>query len=183
MRRSVLTSVALVAVLAGGGGTALASSTPELAASGPTAVRGTEATAVFTIGDRTVRQVRYADRGRLVYTFDLRNEGRLPLTVTGLSDDQPPTRLFTYEAFEAEDGGEVTVGAGDTARVTLTMGMSGCESLSARAGSFLSEVSLETERMGVLSGDVTVSLPEEVHTGSPREAFCPNSTATSRPPG
>ena len=26
-------------------------------------------------------------------------------------------------------------------------------------------------------------LPEEVHTGSPREAFCPRATADSRPPG
>ena len=183
MRRSVLVSAALVAVLAGGGGTALASSAPELAASGPTRVSGTEATAVFAVGDRTVRQVRYADRGTLVYTFDLRNEGRLPLTVTGLAGEQPPSRLFTYESFEAEDGGDVTIGAGDTARVSLTMGMSGCESLSARAGSFLSEVTLETERVGVLGDDVTVTLPEELHTGSPREAFCPNSTASSRPPG
>ena len=31
--------------------------------------------------------------------------------------------------------------------------------------------------------DVTVTLPEEIHTGSPREAFCPESTATSRPQG
>ena len=30
---------------------------------------------------------------------------------------------------------------------------------------------------------LAVSLPEEVHTGSPREAFCPRSTATPRPPG
>ena len=31
--------------------------------------------------------------------------------------------------------------------------------------------------MGISSGSVLVRLPEEVHTGSPREAFCPNSTA------
>jgi hypothetical protein len=61
--------------------------------------------------------------------------------------------------------------------------MGGCETLSARAGSFVTEVALATERMGVVSDDVTVALPEEVHTGSPREAFCPNATATSRPPG
>ena len=29
----------------------------------------------------------------------------------------------------------------------------------------------------------STTIPEEVHTGSPREAFCPNATATSRPPG
>jgi len=30
---------------------------------------------------------------------------------------------------------------------------------------------------------VLVTLPEEVHTGSPREAFCPEATASSRSPG
>jgi hypothetical protein len=72
----------------------------------PTSVAGTEATSVFSIGEHTVRQIRYDDGGTLRYTFEVTNEGRLPLT-----------------------------------------------------------------------------LPEEVHTGSPREAFCPRSTATSRPPG
>ena len=56
--------------------------------------------------------------------------------------------------------------------------MGGCESLSARAGAFVTEVVVRTDR-----GDTSVPLPEELHTGSPREAFCPNSTATSRPPG
>ena len=61
--------------------------------------------------------------------------------------------------------------------------MGGCESLSARAGSFVTEVVLRTEQAGVFDDAVTVTLPEELHTGSPREAFCPESTATSRPPG
>lgn len=42
---------------------------------------------------------------------------------------------------------------------------------------------MRTRQAGVFHDDVTVSLPEEIHTGSPREAFCPESTATSRPQG
>ena len=61
--------------------------------------------------------------------------------------------------------------------------MGGCETLSARAGSFVTEVALRTQQAGVLEDEVSVTLPEEVHTGSPREAFCPESTASSRPPG
>ena len=57
------------------------------------------------------------------------------------------------------------------------------QTLSARAGSFATEVSLRTSRAGVVEDVVTVELPEEVHTGSPREVFCPRATATSRPPG
>jgi hypothetical protein len=61
--------------------------------------------------------------------------------------------------------------------------MSGCETLSARAGSFVTEVVVRTEQAGVFADDVVLTLPEELHTGSPREAFCPQSTAESRPPG
>ena len=67
LRRLLLLGVLLLLVLAGGG-VAIARSSPALRASGPTSVTGTEASAVFTIADRTVRQVRYADGGTLRYT-------------------------------------------------------------------------------------------------------------------
>lgn len=67
--------------------------------------------------------------------------------------------------------------------MTLALRMGGCETLSARAGSFVTQVVLRTEQAGIFDDRVTVRLPEELHTGSPREAFCPESTATSRPPG
>jgi hypothetical protein len=47
----------------------------------------------------------------------------------------------------------------------------------------LTEVVLTTEQAGVFDDEVTVRLPEELRTGSPREAFCPGATATSRPRG
>lgn len=177
LRRFLLLGVLLLLVLAGGG-VALARSTPALRASGPTSVTGTEASAVFTIADRTVRQVRYADGGTLRYTFRLTNHDRLPVAVRGLAADQPPSRLFHPTGVTA-----VHLDPGESADVTLALHMSGCETLSARAGAFVTSVVLRVERGGVLSDDVPVTLPEELHTGSPREAFCPNSTATSRPPG
>lgn len=167
-----------------GGGVAVARGVPTLTATGPTSVTGTEATSVFRIGEQTVRQIRYDDGGTLRYTFEVTNDGRLPLTIRGLADDQPNTRLFTYTGLAGADGDRVVeLGAGDTAELTLALRMGGCETLSARAGAFVTEVRVRTEQAGVFDDDVTISLPEEVHTGSPREAFCPRSTATSRPPG
>ena len=184
MLRKTLVALALALLLVGAGGVAVARSTPDLATSGPTSVAGTEASTTFTIADRTVRQVRYADGGTLRYTFELTNRGRLPLTVRGLAADQHQPRLFTLVSLTGADGARsVRLGAGDSADVTLAMTMGGCETLSARAGSFVTEVVLRTEQAGVFSDDVTITLPEEVHTGSPREAFCPESTASSRPPG
>ena len=176
--------LALLALLLVGGGVAVARSTPALTASGPTEVTGTEATGVFTVADRTIRQVRYDDGGTLRYTFSVTNIGTLPVTIRGLSAHQPETRLFTYTGLTGPDGaGAVRLDAGESAPLTLALRMGGCESLSARAGAFVTEVAVRTEQAGVFDDDVRVTLPEEVHTGSPREAFCPRSTATSRPPG
>jgi hypothetical protein len=183
LRRAVL-ALALVVALVAAGGVAVARSTPDLGTSGPTSVTGTEATGVFPIADRTIRQVRYADRGTLRYTFEVTNDGRLPLTILGLAEDQPDPRLFTLERLAGPgDAADVRIGSGESTTLTLSLGMSGCETLSARAGSFVTQVVVRTEQAGVFDDDVTITLPEELHTGSPREAFCPESTATSRPPG
>lgn len=184
MLRRVVVALALVVALVAAGGVAVARSTPTLRTSGPTSVTGTEATGVFQIADRTIRQVRYADQGTLRYTFEVTNDSRLPLTVLGIAHDQADPRLFTLERLAGPGGSEeVRLGAGESAKVTLSLGMSGCETLSARAGSFVTQVVVRTEQAGVFADDVTLRLPEELHTGSPREAFCPESTATSRPPG
>jgi hypothetical protein len=180
----VLAAVLAAGLLSGGAGVAVAGSGPSLSAHGPTAVSGTEESAVFRVGDRTIRQVRYADRETLVYSFALENEGRLPVAVHGLAPLERTPRLFEYvELTDAEGHEEFTIGAGERTTVRLSMLMHGCETLSARAGSFATALSVRTERAGMLDEVVTVSLPEEVHTGSPREAFCPGATATSRPPG
>ncbi len=91
--------------LVAGGGVAVARSAPDLIGQRPVAVRGTEATGVFQVADRTIRQVRYDDGGTLRYTFRLTNEGRLPVTVLGLSDDQPEPRLFGLAGLARADGG------------------------------------------------------------------------------
>lgn len=170
--------VGVVASLATGVGVTVAGSSPTLTASGPVAVTGTEASGVFTVADRTIRQVRYADQGTLAYTFTLTNHGRLPVTVTGLAPDQTDPRLFDLVALT-----RTKLSPGESGSVALTLDMNGCESLSSRAGSFVSEIVVATTRAGVFDDSVVVALPEEIHTGSPREAFCPESTATSRPQG
>ncbi len=184
----MLRRFALLAVLCllglGVAGVLVVRDAPELTTNAPTEVAGTEATSVFRIGDRTVRQVRYADGGTLRYTFHIANDSRLPVTILGLAQQQPTPRLFTYLSLAgADSSGPVRLGSGEAAAFTLSLRMGGCESLSARAGSFVTEVAVRTERMGVLGHDVLLTLPEQVHTGSPREAFCPRSTATSRPQG
>lgn len=184
MASRVLPTVLAALLLATGAGVAVAKSEPLLVTHGPTQVRGTEATAVFRVGGRLVRQIRYADQETLVYSFALANEGRVPVTVTGLAPTAPEPRLFRYLAATDTDGSEeFTLGAGERTTVEVSMRMHACETLSARAGSFATEVALHTRRAGVLDDVVTVAFPEEVHTGSPREAFCPGATATSRPPG
>ncbi len=175
--------LALVLV-AGAGYAAVRVSTPGLAAEGPTAVTGTDASAVFDVAGRKIRQVRYRDRASLDYTFRLTNADSLPVTVSGIDPLQRNARLFGFVSLEDGKGHRTfTVPGHGSRQVHLLLRMGGCESLSARAGSFASSVLLRTERVGIASGSVLVDLPEEIHTGSPREAFCPNSTAESRPPG
>ena len=184
MRRQLAVLLLALLVVAGGAGVAVAQDPPRLRAVGPTSVTGTDATSVFAIARRTIRQVRYHDRGTLTYGFELRNDGGLPLTVTGLARQEHQPRLFRYlRVTDASGARRFSVPAGGTREVRLALRMTGCESLSSRAGSFVRTVALSTSRARVLRDDVQVTLPEELHTGSPREAFCPRSTATSRPPG
>ncbi len=184
MRRNLLVALLALVLVAGGAGVAVAGSAPSLTAHGPTEVTGTEATSVFRVGGRTIRQIRYDDHETLTYSFVLANDGRLPVTVTGLAPVDREPRLFRYTGVtDAAGNKRFTIAAGERATVRLSMLMHACETLSARAGSFATEANLRTSRAGVVDSVVTVTLPEEVHTGSPREAFCPNATATSRPPG
>lgn len=184
MRRHLLALLAALLVVAGGAGVAVANAPVRLETSGPTEVTGTEASAVFTVADRTIRQVRYHDKQVLTYSFALHNDSSIPVTVTGLRPLEREPRLFRYVDLVDEEGAErFTVPAGGSTRVALRMRMHSCETLSARAGSFASEVAMATTRAGFLDGSIVVTLPEEVHTGSPREAFCPGATAGSRSPG
>jgi hypothetical protein len=178
MPRRVLLVAALLTLVTVGGGVAVGRGTPSLSTEGPTSVAGTEASAVFEVGDRSIRQVRYDDDGSLRYAFRIGNDGRLPVKILGLDEEQPETRLFTITSLTA-----ATVPAGGSEDFTLQLHMAGCETLSSRAGSFVTTISVRTETAGMFEDTVDLELPEEVHTGSPREAFCPNSTATSRPPG
>jgi hypothetical protein len=186
MRRRLTVGVtAIVAVLCGGG-LATAASAPGLSAHGPVRLDGTSASARFEVGDRTIRQFRYADRQELGYTFVLSNNTPVPVTVTDVSAAGPRATLLGVDRLERAGGNAVTrfrVSAAGEVAVRLVLDMSNCEHVSSRAGSFLSEVTVHTEMAGVLDRSGVVALPEELHTGSPREALCPRATSTSRSPG
>lgn len=183
MRRLVVVAVVAV-VLVLGAVPAYAALSESLSAEGPTSVDGTTATAVFDVADRHIREVRYVDRETLTYTFTLVNDGRLPVKVTGLAPLTRKPTLLTYTKLQDANGdSEFTIGAGDRKVVHLSMLMTACERLSARAGSFATEVRLRISRLGIIDKVVTVTLPEELHTGSAREAYCPRSTSKTRPPG
>ncbi len=167
-----------MSVIVAGGGIALARSTPSLSTDGPTAVTGVETSPGFQVADRTIRQVRYVDLGTLGYSFKVYNDGRLPVRLLGLADDQVDSRLFTLV-----DLSTPTIAGGESADVTLTLSMSGCETLSSRSGAFVTTLRVRTEQAGMFEDTVELTLPEEIHTGSPREVSCPRSTATSRPQG
>ena len=185
MRKRLLVVLAAALVLLLGAGVAVGTALPDLRATGPASVSGTDGSAVFQIAQRSIRQVRYHDGDTLTYTFRLSNDSRLPVRVTGLAEQASDPRLFDYLRLVDQDGDAVfTVPGSGSVEVSLQLAMTGCETLSARAGSFVSEVALATTSpMGFGSRELTVPLPEEIRTGSPREAGCANATATSRPPG
>ncbi len=178
MLRRFLLLAGLMALIVAGGGIAVARSTPSLSTDGPTDVAGAEASAGFRVADRTIRQIRYVDLGTFDYSFEIHNDGRLPVRLLGLADDQADSRLFTLVDLTTR-----TIGGGESAEVTLTVSMSGCETLSSRSGAFVTTVRVRTEQAGMFEDTVELTLPEEIHTGSPREISCPRSTATSRPQG
>lgn len=163
----------------------MATGSPRLSAAGPTSVAGTGGTSVFQVGDRVVRAVQYEDRQTLVYTFTLVNHGSFPVTVTGIETPTPDPSLFDYQRLVDADGEtEFTLGGGERREVSLELLMTACETLSARAGSFATEVVLRTTgALGMGADRVAVDLPEEIRAGSPREARCANATASSRSPG
>lgn len=180
--RKVVIGAVAAGVLVLGATPAYAAWSPSLKGEGPTDVAGTEASAVFQIGDDTIRQVRYADRETLRYTFVLANDGLLPIKVTGLAEPELKPTLFDYKSLKAGGDSTFTIGAGDERTVTLSLFMTACERLSSRAGSFVKDVHVRTSSVGI-DRTVVVTLPEQVHSGSPREILCPNATAQSRPPG
>ncbi len=143
--RHLLVLLTALAVVTLGAGVAVAGAPPRLAATGPTDVDGVSATAVFEVADRTIRQVRYRDGHDLVYSFQLRNDGRLPVAVEGLAPLERAPRLFRYLRLEGPGSAtEFDVPSGAVVPVRLVMRMESCETLSARAGSFATEMAVRT---------------------------------------
>lgn len=179
--RSGTTVAAVVALVLGATAWALVPP-PTLRAGGPVSVTGTEASGTFTMGSRTVRQVRYDDRGTLHYSFRLTNEGSRAARVVDVHAVGPEATLLRVRALHAADGGDARIEASSTLEVVLDVLMTDCERLSARASSLVTEVDLEVEAWS-RTHTVRVALPEQLRTGSAREMFCPRASADTRSPG
>lgn len=176
-------AVAAIAVAVGTG------NATDLSTDGPVRVGGTTATAAYPYAGAMVREVRYVDTGRLSYVFTLANDGAVPVTVTGLAR-QPgwQSALLRPEDIRGAGSpgngdGEFTVWPGEGDRVQLEVLMLGCEQVSSRAGSMLERIGLHVRVAGTVSHRLQLTLPERVHTGSPRDATCPNSSSATRSPG
>lgn len=181
VRRGLL--AALVLVLLGATAVWARPGPPELRAAGPVTVSGTEASGTFTMGSRVVRQVRYADRGTLHYSFRLVNDGRRDVTVNGVRTVGSEATLLRLRGLRSAEGSErVEIPAGGSSEVVLDVLMTDCERLSARASSLVTDIAVQ---VAAWSGShvVEVALPEQLRTGSAREMHCPRATADTRPPG
>ncbi len=174
--RALIVGVVILA-LGVGGAVPLAGSHP-LRTTGHAHVSGSTASAAFTIGHATVRQVRYVDRAQLRYTFTLVNTGMVPLRVAGLATDDARATLLRLQRLDP-----VTLGPYERRRVTLRVLMTDCERLSARAGSIVTRLRVRVRVLGLVPRTVTVPLAEQLRVSSAREASCPRATSTSRPPG
>jgi len=184
MRRWVLVVAALVSAVLLAGGAAVGVRGPALVAVGTGDVTSGQASAVFAIAQRTIRQVRYDDRATMSYAFTLRNDSWYGVQVTGVRPPEREETLLRLRSLTDEDGDHTFgIGAGEERRVVLRVLMTDCERLSARASSMVSTVTLRLTGVGGIGHDVEVALPEELRTGSAREMFCPLATAGSRPPG
>ena len=105
-----------------GAATAVARMDPSLSTSGPGKVTGTEASAIFELGDKTYHQVRSADRKTLTYSFTLHNDGAFDTTVTGLEPVEHEATLLRLRGLtDASGEDQFEVGAGDDVDVVLSM--------------------------------------------------------------
>ncbi|MGH3735484.1 MAG: hypothetical protein ACRDT6_07660 [Micromonosporaceae bacterium] len=177
-RRLAVVGVA-AALLVTGGAVWWAGPRP-LHATGPVTVAGSTADANFSVGGLAIRQVRYLDRHELRYGFTLANRGAVPVTVTGLSGEDPRLTLMRLRGLAPEG---FTLGPYGTRRVELRILMTDCEKLSARAGSLLRTVRIDVRVLGLAPRSAEVTLPEALRLGSAREAACPRATSRSRSPG
>ena len=184
MRRVLLVLAAVTTALLLGGAGFVVTRAPALEPAGAGEVLGRQQSAVFSIADRTIRQVRYDDRATLRYSFSIENKAWYDVQVTGLVPEKHEQTLLRLRGLtDAAGHSSFTIAAGATRQVVLSVLMTDCERLSARASSLIGTIGVRVTGLAGVGHDLRVALPEELRTGSAREMFCPRATAKSRPPG
>lgn len=163
-------------------GTAAALPGPKLEATRALGVQGTE-NAAFPLGSGPpLRQMRYADRKVLVYRIVVRNDSRLPVTVTGVEDGDTGRAhpLLRVVGLRPRD---VRIAAGRAHELDILVLMTNCEFVSPRSGTVVDRLRVHVRRLDALPDTVTLRLPERLRTGSPRDEQCPHPEQDTRSPG
>ena len=179
-RRRALVAVGLAALVLVAGLVVLLPRTASLAVTGEGRLVGAPTTASFGVqAGPVLHQVRYEDGAELPYAVAVRNDGPLPVTITGLVRDAPGDRRLITPVGVAED---VHLGAGESGEVVLRFAFDGCEGVDQRSSTLVREVGVSVSVLGV-PGNRTLNLPEMLRTSSPRDVDCPLAHVGSRSPG
>lgn len=134
---------------------------------------------LLPLAEGPVTQVDYLDLQTIRLRLPLRNDGRLPLTLTGVQRPGPsPLRLMRPIGLAEQ----TTLWPGQQRTVTVLLRFSDCEFIGSRSSSLLTEATVQY-RVLWRAGTVTIALRPPVRATSPRDSQCPRSTVQTRPPG
>lgn len=173
-----LAAAGAVLVLGAAAHLALGSYRPAVTA-GPVVVDTPGNQQVLPLAEGPVTQVDYLDLQTVRLRLPVRNDGRLPLTLTGVERPGPtPLRLMRPVGLDQD----LTLWPGQQRTVSVQLRFSDCEFIGSRSSSLLTEATLQY-RVLWRSGTVTIPLRPPLRATSPRDSQCPRSTVETRPPG
>lgn len=167
----------------------LASPSPPLASPGPVLADGPAVTRLADLGERGSVVVLYEDGGEVAYAFPLRNDGWLPVEVTGVeldrAEDHPllvPAGLHvattdpaadTVGALVAAPFTPFTLAPGASRTIVVRGHLANCEYYTERGLHLVDAHTVHTRTFGV-TGSHEVTLADDVVVRSPTIQRCPD---------
>ncbi|MBW3621564.1 MAG: hypothetical protein KY461_15075 [Actinobacteria bacterium] len=156
-------------------------STVTVASAGPVTAIGTEVTSVPEFGERGSLVLLYHDGREVTYTFPLRNDGWLPVTVTDVALTAPeerPLLVPTGLGLDGPDGATAPflpfrLGPGETRTVVIEGLLDNCEYHTERAVHLVGHHVVHL-RAGGVATTRSVALDDEVVVRSPTIRRCPD---------
>lgn len=142
----------------------------ELGQAGPISFARTANLTVTDFDARGVHSLRYVHGAEAGITVPLRNDGWLPMTVTGVSFD--PRSAPMLVAGEVT-GVPVVIAPGERAEVTLRVSFGNCEYYTERAIDVYDGVTVTARTVG-LPTDRAIAFDHQLVVRSPMMTTCPN---------